>query len=184
MCFRKSKVKTLSQEDAAKQRAAQMGIGVVSAERDAAPSHSRIADFRGLATNRENATETATETATDRIVFDAAKTHRIIGNIFIAQQIIKEILKFIFFVIILVILGFVLYGMAFFVSKLVGEPLLDPKSIVAFASAIAGGLTALLALPTIVAKYLFNPEESQETVKLIQTILEHGFRMSGEKPKS
>jgi len=90
------------------------------------------------------------------------------GIIFVSQLTTKEKLKVIFFCITLLLLIIVLVVCGILVFRLSREPLKgNLEGIAAFASAIGGGIAALLGIPKIVAEYLFNKEEDKSITSLL-----------------
>lgn len=94
------------------------------------------------------------------------------SNVYVHRLEQKEALKKWFFAITLSLLGLALVGAACFsayiLRKLGTEHFRD--GLPALITAIASAMTALLALPTIIANYLFNKEEDKEIVKLLADV--------------
>jgi len=94
------------------------------------------------------------------------------GNTFLAQLKTKEQLKKTFFKITMGMLVVALLFVGGIISKITKQPLNgNGEAIAAFITAVVGGVTALLALPKIIADYLFNKEEHVAITSLLSEMI-------------
>jgi len=99
-----------------------------------------------------------------------------LGNYLMARLKEKEKMKRLFFYItigiLLVSLGFV----GFLLVRITNQPLNgNLEGIAAFVTAVVGGITALLALPNIIANFLFNKKEDEKITEFISDTASRNF---------
>ena len=86
----------------------------------------------------------------------------------LAQLCSREVLKVVFFVLVVVLF----FTALFFSRDLIHTlSMREDIDVAALVSAIVGGLSVLIGLPMVIANYLFNKEESTAIIGLIQQVI-------------
>lgn len=86
-------------------------------------------------------------------------------------------MKWIFFIIVLLLLTSMIIGSIIVICNISKKPLINPSDVATVITAIVGAVSAFLILPKVIAENLFPSKEEDKTAQIFEKMFEHDINL-------